>query len=139
MTISLALLAKISSTAPESYHTLGGYHSIADENFGETSTEKAFTIQWLKYLSENKKELERFYKDSTVKKEITQHLSKYSFLGGAGNPTFVDLVLYSCIGDKVKSTYQVERLDKFGSHVLRWFNFLHASLGEDSVVAVLRC
>lgn len=139
MTISQALLSKISSTAPENYHTLGGYHSIADENFGETSTEKAFTIQWLKYLSDNKKELDRFYKDSTVKKEISQHLSKYSFLGGAGSPTFVDLVLYSLIGDRVKSTYQVERLDKFGSQVLRWFNYVHASLGEDSVTAVLRC
>ena len=125
-------LTQINSTQPENYH------SIPEANFGNSSLEKAFTVQWIKFLANNRDEIKKFHKDGAVKKELTQHLQKYSFLGGSGNPTFADVLLYSLICEKIKNTYQVDRLDKFGGQILRWFNYLHASFGENSVVPLFR-
>ena len=129
-----ALLSTILSTQP------ANYSAIPEANFGSNSTEKSFTIQWLNFLNKNREDIIKFHKDSQVKKDISQHLQKYSFLGGSSEPTFVDLVLYSLTVDKVKSTYQVDRLDKFGAPFLRWFNFLHASIESSvSVSPMFRC
>merc|ERR1712167_510682 len=102
--MTLPLLSVISSTPPENYH------SITEANFGNNPTEKAFSIQWMQYLKNNQEELKKFHRDGNAKKEITNHLLKYSFLGGSGHPTFVDLILYSLVSEKIKSTYQVDRL-----------------------------
>ena len=135
-------LKQINSTQSENHHSIPEGLTFpffwAEANFGNSSLEKAFTVQWIKFLANNRDEIKKFHKDGAVKKELTQHLQKYSFLGGSGNPTFVDILLYSLVCEKIKNTYQVDRLDKFGGQVLRWFNFVHASLNENSVIPMFR-